>query len=99
MARYDVFPNPAGAGYLLEVQSDLLEDMNTRVVVPLLPSTPSVKVVRKLNPSFTIDGKQYVMFTHLIAAIPRARLAESRMNLLSRHDQIVDALDMLFQGF
>jgi toxin CcdB len=99
MARYDVFPNPLGNGYLLDVQADLLEDLSTRVVVPLLLNTDKVKVVRKLNPTFAIDGKQYVMFTHLIGTIPMARLPEPRMNLLARHDQIVGALDMLFQGF
>ena len=99
MARYDVFPNPGGPGYLLDVQSDILEDLSTRVVVPLLPITDKVRIVRKLNPIFAIDGKQYIMFTHLIATIPLARLTEPRTNLLPRHDQIVGALDMLFQGF
>lgn len=28
MAQYDLFPNPAGGGYLLDVQSDLLDPMN-----------------------------------------------------------------------
>ena len=30
-----MFPNPSGDGYLLDVQTDLLSDFNTRVVVPL----------------------------------------------------------------
>lgn len=99
MARYDVFPNPTGSGFLLEVQADLLDELSTRVVVPLVPYADKLKVVRRLNPVFTIDGKQYAMFTHLIATVPAIRLAEPRTNLLSHHDQIVEALDMLFQGF
>ena len=39
------------------------------------------------------------MFTHLIATVPLARLTESKANLLDQHDDIVAALDMLFQGF
>ena len=38
MARFDVYRNSAGEGFLLDVQADLLSYLNTRVVVPLLPS-------------------------------------------------------------
>jgi len=38
MSRFDIFENEQGAGYLLDVQSDLLSGLNTRVVVPLLPN-------------------------------------------------------------
>ena len=38
MARFDVYRNPEGSGYLLDVQADLLSDLNTRVVVPLIPA-------------------------------------------------------------
>ena len=34
MARFDIYPNPVGAGYLLDIQADLLSGLNTRVVVP-----------------------------------------------------------------
>jgi toxin CcdB len=39
------------------------------------------------------------MATRLMAAVPTAGLKESRFNLASHHDEIVAALDMLFQGF
>ncbi len=55
--------------------------------------------MRKLNPVFNIDGKPYAMFTHLIATVPLVRLREPQTNLLSHHDEIVAALDMLFQDF
>lgn len=37
MARFEVFANPGGAGYVLDVQADVLNGSNTRIVVPLLP--------------------------------------------------------------
>ena len=92
-------PNPGGAGYVLDVQANLLGDLSTRVVVPLVPSSTKVKAVRKLNPMLTVNGKQYFMFTHLIAAIPTSRLQDPTANLAQSQDQIVGALDMLFQGF
>ncbi|TIT45544.1 MAG: plasmid maintenance protein CcdB, partial [Mesorhizobium sp.] len=37
MPRYDVFAGRVEGNYLLDVQSDLLDNFRTRVVVPLLP--------------------------------------------------------------
>ena len=99
MPRYDVYPNPQGGGFLLDVQSDLLEGLNTRVVVPLLPQSEQLKLPRRLNPSFVIDGTPHKMVTNLIAAIPLSDLGQPRANFLDHHDEIAAALDMLFQGF
>ena len=43
MAQYDVVRNPEGSGYLLDVQSDLLDGLTTRLVVPLMPQTQAPK--------------------------------------------------------
>ncbi|BCG92386.1 CcdB family protein [Mesorhizobium sp. 131-2-1] len=100
MARYDVFAaSGIEGGYLLDVQSDLLDHFKTRVVVPLLPLTSAPPPMRKLHPIFEINGRKLVMGTHLIATISTTELGESRLNLTRHHDEIVAALDMLFQGF
>jgi toxin CcdB len=99
MARYDVFASGIEGGYLLDVQSDLLDHFKTRVVVPLLPLPSAPSPMRKLHPVFEINGRKMVMATHLIATVAASELGESRTNLASHHDDIVAALDMLFQGF
>ncbi|MGF7006406.1 CcdB family protein [Aminobacter sp. BE322] len=99
MARYHLFAGPYDGSYLLDVQSDLLDHLKSRVVVPLLPAEDAPPPVRKLNPVFDIDGRKLVMATHLIGAVAVSELGEARANLGERHDQIIDALDMLFQGF
>ena len=45
MARYDLYRLGEQAGYLLDVQTDLIDVLQTRVVVPLLPagSTPAAR--------------------------------------------------------
>lgn len=55
--------------------------------------------MRRLNPVFTIGGKQYTMFAHLIATVPIAQLTEPRTSLAKHEEQIVAALEMVFQGF
>jgi toxin CcdB len=99
MAQYDVFPNPGGDGYLLDVQSDLLEGLNVRAVVPLLPTDAAPVAASRLNPRFEIDGVAHVMMTQFIAAVPLNILKAPTGDLSRRSDAVTSALDMLFHGF
>jgi len=99
MARYDVFAGRVEGSYLLEVQSELLHHLKTRVVIPLLPVTMAPPPIRKLHPVIEINGRKLVIATHLIATVPATELGESRLNITRHHDDIIAALDMLFQGF
>ena len=51
MARYDVFAGRVEGSYLLNVQSDLLDHLKTRVVIPLLPIQAAPPAIRNLHPS------------------------------------------------
>ncbi len=99
MARYDFYRSAGSKGYLLDVQSDLLEHLNTKVVVPLLPPDVAPVPARRLNPTFRIDGKDHIMVTQFISALTASELQAMEGNLARHHDDIVAALDMLFQGF
>ena len=99
MARFDVFDAPDSAGYVVDVQTDLIDVARTRVVVPLLPASRTPAPIKRLHPSFVIAGESFVMATHLIATLPVELLQTSRTSLADRRDEITAALDMLFQGF
>lgn len=99
MARYDLYRNAEGGGYLLDVQSDLLEGLITRVVIPLMPPDIAPVPGRRLNPTFAIDGRNHVMVTQFMSALMASELPDAEGNLSKHHDDIVAALDMLFQGF
>ncbi len=99
MAKYDVSPNPNGTGYLLDTQADLLDALNTRVVVPLLPRNDAPLPAQRLNPLFEIEGKTVVMVTQFLAAVPASEIAAPVANLSERFADITNALDMLFQGY
>lgn len=99
MAQYDLFPNPAGDGYLLDVQNDLLEGLNVRAVVPLLPQGRALIAASRLNPVFEIDGAPHLMMTQYIAAVPVGILKAPVGDLSARFEAITSALDMLFHGF
>ena len=99
MPQYDVFPNPSGGGYLLDVQSDLLHGLNVRAVVPLLPKDNAPIAASRLNPVFDIEGTALVMMTQYIAAVPASLLKAPVAELSASFDTITSALDMLFHGF
>lgn len=99
MARYDVYADPEGPGLLLDVQTDLLEGFDTRLVAPLLRQPSSVKPIKRLNPIFEIGVDTYVMAPQLLVAVPESILSEKKANLAHHHDEIIAALDMIFHGF
>ena len=99
MARFDIFENKGGAGYLLDVQSDLLSGLNTRVVVPLLPQSSAPSPAQRLNPVFNIEGQEVVMATQYMAAVSEGELRAGAGSLAEQQDEISSALDMLFLGF
>ncbi|HEY1932485.1 MAG TPA: CcdB family protein [Acetobacteraceae bacterium] len=87
MTRLDVDPSPGRStrGYVPEVQVDLLADLTTRTVVPLLPEADVRVALRDLNPVFAIDGKCCVTLMEAIATVPRRELRSSTGSLLQHH--------------
>ncbi|WP_269495054.1 CcdB family protein [Castellaniella sp. S9] len=99
MSRYDVYANPSGLGYLLDVQADILQPLNTRAVVPLVPLSEAPKPAKTLNPVFDIHDELHAMVTQYIAAVPVSELQNPVCSLRQQHDDIVGAIDFLFHGF
>jgi toxin CcdB len=99
MARFDVYRRPETRGYLLDCQSDLLGDLDTRFTVPLFLFEDAPKPAGRLNPAFSIDGQRVVMMTQYASAI-RKNLVGIRVDTLEHEqDVIMGALDMLLVGY
>lgn len=105
MARFDVYANPgkhaAATPYLLDVQSNLLDELDSRMVIPLrsLKAFPKVKLSNRLTPIFTIKGEEFLLETPKTGAVPLRVLKEPVTSLADEHNQITAALDFLFQGY
>jgi toxin CcdB len=105
MARFEAYPNPgAHAGstpLLLDVQSDLLDGLDSRMVVPLrrLDHFANVKAPVRLTPVFNIQGTDYLLETPKMGAVPLRILKSPVASLANEQARITDALDFLFQGF
>lgn len=98
MARFDVHRLADGV-LVLDIQADLLSDFKTRVVAPSLPAKTTPRSLERLHPIFEIDGQDYVIATHLIAAVPLHELGPVVASLADRHEAIMAAIDMLVTGY
>jgi toxin CcdB len=96
--QFDFFASPTGQGFLLDIQSNLLDRLKTRVVVPLLPVDLFRRLVANLNPVFEIEEQRVAMMTEFMAAMPLRELGEVRGSLAGHRDQIVRAVDVLLIG-
>lgn len=105
MARFDVYRNTgahsAEIPYLLDVQSDLLHDLETRVVIPMRRRDrfPAVTIPDNLIPTFKVEKVECILETPKLAAVPRRLLKKPVASLAASQFQITAALDFLFQGF
>lgn len=103
MAQFDLYASPnretnGAAPYLLDLQSDLLGPLATRVVAPLFRAKSAEPPARTLMPRFEIDGQAVVLSTPELAGVSRNQLG-SRVGTLAQHrDEIISALDLLFTG-
>ncbi len=101
MAQFDLYKNPRGGTFslLLDVQSELLERLATRIVVPLTtPRRYGGKPITRLNPTATVGGVSYVMVFQELAGIPAASLVQRVGSLAGRRADLIAALDLLFTG-
>jgi len=104
MAQFTVCRNKnpqtsSAVPYLLDVQNDLLDDLETRVVVPLYPlSSIKGKPLRTLTPILDIEGKRFVMLTPQLAGIPKSELGAPVTRVEQYRYEIIAAIDFLLTG-
>ena len=105
MARFDVYANSgrnkANAPFLVDVQSNYLEGLSTRVVVPLLrlAAFPPAKLPADLLPVFQVQGIECMFYPAFIGAVSMSELGGSVGSLRDERDKIIAALDRLTGGF
>lgn len=90
MAQFDV--HRLRDRLVVDSQSDLVHQIDSRLVVPLMPRAQAPSPAQRLNPVFEIDGKEYVMLTQAAAAVLRRELGAVVTSLASRSFEITGAL-------
>ncbi|RZV16996.1 CcdB family protein [Aliarcobacter butzleri] len=101
MAQFDVYENlneksKQNIPYLLDIQNDILKDLTTRVVIPLVISNQSINF---LNPKFNINQIDVILSTAELASISIENLGNKICSLKDRREEIIGAVDFLVTGF
>lgn len=100
MAKYDIYsPTSTSSEYLLDMQDEIIDNLSTRVVAPLVPVDDVPKRMKILNPIISVAGTEYLLMTHLLAAIPVSALKTKIGSVSTQRDEIIASLDFLFTGF
>lgn len=104
MAQFDIHRNTSAGPdadfpYLLDIQSDFLGRLHTRLVVPLMPLTRFGTPVERLNPVFEVAGEPHVAVVTELAGVSGGLLGTVVGSAAAHRDEIVAAVDFMIQGF
>jgi toxin CcdB len=89
----EIFP------YLVDIQADVLNDLPTRLVVPLVLSSVLKKTIPILTPSFKILNTEVRMVTPQLVGVPLQLLGSRIFSIKELRAEIIAALDLLITGF
>ena len=103
MSQFCVHANTDAASkraipYWLNVQSDLIDIAESRVVVPLIAPERAGPLVWGLMPLLEVAGRQMVMDTAQITNVPMQMLGKREADLSAERMTIIGALDFLTHG-
>ena len=104
MAQFDVYTNPnpvtkRAIPYLLNIQTDLLNNLATRVVIPLYTVSAMGKAAKHLNIQFSVKRIAVIMSTAELAGVAVNSLGDKVCSLKEHRNEIIAAIDFLVTGF
>jgi toxin CcdB len=97
LQQFDIFPAPAAAGYpfFVVLQSDLMSDLATRVVAPLIDAS-KLDPLNTLWPKVSVNNVAYAVLIPLIQSLRPDPNATASGNLRANGDAILQAVTLLF---
>jgi toxin CcdB len=104
MPRFDVYRNPDEqestlTPFYMDVQSDHIQGLDTRIVVPLISAALFKQKTEDLHPEFEVESQLVVMVTPGLGSIPQSLLRRPVANFSSKQLIIQNALDALFGSY
>jgi len=102
--QFDVFDNPSPRmrdvyPYVVDVQSDLLSALATRMVVPLAITTlPAKDLPRRLCPVLTVNGQSLMLVPFEAAPLDKRLLRTEVTSVRDRSHEIIAAMDSVLSG-
>jgi len=85
--------------FFVDIQTNLLDTLNSRVVIPLTQiKNVSKEYPKNLCPNVSIDNKDYTLLSHQITSVPISLLKKKSISIESHRLDIVAAIDFLVTG-
>ena len=99
MAQFDVHQLRPDFDLVVKCQSDLLDDLPRRFVVPLVPEQESgVQSHGRLTPPFEVRGERLIFAPPLAGTATVREIGPPIASLAAERDRIVAAVDPLMSG-
>ena len=104
MSQFTLYRNEDSASnetypYFVDIQNVLLEDLNTRLVIPLTPHAMLDNTdAKRLCPVIQLDDRNFVLLTHQMTSVPKSILKTEVTTLENFRYEILAAIDMLISG-
>jgi len=104
MSQFDVHRNlnPASktvAPFIVDLQSDLVGHLPTRLVAPLKQQRAIGGRIEILMPEVDLQGKKFIVSLPESAGVPLAFVGPVVGSLSQHRDQFVAGIDLLITGF
>jgi toxin CcdB len=104
MARFDVYANPDQSEkrhtpYLLDLQNDYLQGVDSRIVVPLHHAKEFQYKADHLHQVFEVAGDFVLMDITQLASVPASALKRRIANLQPEQYKIQEAIDTVFGAY
>lgn len=96
MPQFDVYALPTDV-LVVDCQADLLSDLDTRLVVPLL-APRLVRAIGRLDPTFTVEGEKLTLFPQGASTVPAKELRQRIASLADDRFTILNSIDLLLTG-
>ena len=85
--------------YFIDIQTNLLDSLNSRAVIPLTPvKNVSKEYPKNLCPTISIDNKDFALLTHQITSVPISLLKRKTISAKEHRTDIISAIDFLATG-
>ncbi len=103
MGQFTLYQNHGDSSdtypFFIDVQNELLDSLNTRVVIPLTPSARlDHKAPNHLCPILHIDSGDFILLTQQMTSVPVSILTTPVHSLDAFRDEIIAAIDFLITG-
>jgi CcdB protein len=95
--QFDLYRTRDG-DYVLILQSDQLEDLNTRAVCLAVPEKGNPKVFASLSPTLTAGDLHVVIAPHLLATLTLDELGRHVASLAHERVHIIRSMDLMLTG-